>query len=166
MRSGSYTIKFVDHSHLPGKKLRGASVMRHIRLSAVIASTLFLCSFASAHQYDVPVPNLAERMQLAKTGGCANCELTNADLSYKRLGSAELSGAKLHSANFMRADLQGAQFKGADLSLANFIWADLNRADFTDANLAGAMIQESRNFASAIFCRTVMPDGAISNQGC
>ncbi len=119
-----------------------------------------------AHQYDVPVPNLAERMQLAKTGSCAQCALTDADLSYKRLAGADLNGASLHSTNFMRSDLTSARFVGADLTAANFIWADVHKADFTDANLKGALMSEVKNIQGAVFCRTTMPDGSLNNAGC
>ncbi len=134
-----------------------------------LAVTLALTSLSGlvmAHQYDVPVPNLAERMKLAETGSCPQCALTDADLSYKRLSGADLNGATLHSTNFMRSDLTGARFVGADLTAANFIWADVNQADFTDANLNGALMVEVKNISGAVFCRTTMPDGSLNNAGC
>ena len=137
-----------------------------IRVASLALLFSGLSSSVWAHQYDVPVPNLAERMQLAKTGSCAQCALTDADLSYKRLSGADLINATLHSTNFMRSDLTGARFVGADLTSANFIWADVNQADFTDANLKGALMSEVKNIEGAVFCRTTMPDGSLNNVGC
>ena len=102
----------------------------------------------------------------SERGSCPNCELPDTDLSYKVLAHAELNGANLRRANFMRTELKYAKLIGADLRFANFTWADLYQADFTNANLSGALLAESRNLSEAIFCRTVMPDGAVSNLNC
>ena len=143
-----------------------------VRLTVIVAIT-FLSNLAfwhndhaAAHQWDVPVPYLPERLQLARTGSCPNCELPDTDLSYKVLANAELNGANLRRANFMRTELKYAKLIGADLRFANFTWADLYQANFTNANLSGALLAESRNLSEAIFCRTVMPDGAVSNLNC
>ena len=143
-----------------------------VRLTVIVAIT-FLSNLAflhndhaAAHQWDVPVPYLPERLQLARTGSCPNCELPDTDLSYKVLAHAELNGANLCRANFMRTELKYAKLIGADLRSANFTWADLYQANFTNANLSGALLAESRNLSEAIFCRTVMPDGAVSNLNC
>ncbi|MEO1866144.1 MAG: pentapeptide repeat-containing protein, partial [Pseudomonadota bacterium] len=105
-------------------------------------------------------------LQLARTGSCPNSELSDTDLSYKALGQTKLNGANLRRANFMRTELKYAKLIGADLRSANFTWADLYQANFTNANLSGALLAESRNLSEAIFCRTVMPDGAVSNLNC
>ena len=143
-----------------------------VRLTVIVAIT-FLSNLAflhndhaAAHQWDVPVPYLPERLQLARTGSCPNCELPDTDLSYKVLAHAELNGANLRRANFMRTELKYAKLIGADLRSANFTWADLYQANFTNANLSGALLAESRNLSEAIFFRTVMPDGAVSNLNC
>ena len=143
-----------------------------VRLTVIVAIT-FLSNLAflhndhaAAHQWDVPVPYLPERLQLARTGSCPNCELPDTDLSYTVLANAELNGANLRRANFMRTELKYAKLIGADLRSANFTWADLYQANFTNANLSGALLAESRNLSEAIFCRTVMPDGAVSNLNC
>ncbi len=112
------------------------------------------------------MPHLSERMQLVKTGNCPNCTLSDADLSYKELAGTTLTGADLRQANFMRTGLKDAFLVGADLRFANFTWADLYGTDFTDANLYGASLSGSRNLSQAIFCRTVMPDGTVSNLHC
>ena len=143
-----------------------------VRLTVIVAIT-FLSNLAflhndqaAAHQWDVPVPYLPERLQLARTGSCLNCELPDTDLSYKALGHTKLNGANLRRANFMRTELRYAKLIGADLRFANFTWADLHQENFTNANLSGALLAESRNLSEAIFCRTVMPDGAVSNLNC
>ena len=133
-----------------------------VRLTVIVAIT-FLSNLAflhndhvAAHQWDVPVPYLPERLQLARTGSCLNCELPDTDLSYKVLAHAELNGANLRRVNFMRTELKYAKLIGADLRFANFTWADLYQADFTNANLSGALLAQSRNLSEAIFCQTVM----------
>ena len=143
-----------------------------VRLTVIVAIT-FLSNLAflhhdqpAAHQWDVPVPYLPERLQLARTGSCPNCELPDTDLSYKALAYAELNGANLRRVNFMRTALRYAKLIGADLRFANFTWTDLYQADFTNANLSGALLAQSRNLSEAIFCRTVMPDGAVSDLHC
>ena len=143
-----------------------------VRLTVIVAIT-FLSNLAflhndhvAAHQWDVAVLYLPERLQLARTGSCPNCELPDTDLSYKALAHAELNGANLRRANFMRTELKYAKLIGADLRFANFTWADLHQENFTNANLSGALLAESRNLSEAIFCRTVMPDGAVSNLNC
>ncbi|MGB1774247.1 MAG: pentapeptide repeat-containing protein [Arenicellales bacterium] len=140
----------------------------HFLLTCLYVSSLTLLSSgqAAAHQWDTPVPHLSERMQLVKTGNCPNCTLSDADLSYKELAGTTLTGADLRQANFMRTGLKDAILIGADLRSANFTWADLHGTDFTDANLYGASLSGSRNLSQAIFCRTVMPDGTVSNLHC
>ena len=43
---------------------------------------------------------------------------------------------------------------------------NLGGACLADAKLTGAAINASTNFADAVRCRTVMPDGRIDNSGC
>lgn len=140
----------------------------HIFLTCLYVSSLTLLSSGqtAAHQWDTPVPHLAERMQLVKTGNCLNCTLSDADLSYKEVAGTTLTGADLRQANFMRTGLKNAILIGADVLSANFTWADLHGTDFTDANLYGASLSGSWNLSQAIFCRTVMPDGTVSNLHC
>ena len=140
----------------------------HFLLTCLYVSSLTLLSSgqAAAHQWDTPVPHLSERMQLVKTGHCPNCTLSDADFSYKELAGTTLTGADLRQASFTRTGLKNAILIGADLRSANFTWADLHGTDFTDANLYGASLSGSRNLSRAIFCRTVMPDGTVSNLHC
>jgi hypothetical protein len=65
-------------------------------------------------------------------------------------------GAILSGANFTNADLSGADVRGALLDGACLVGADLH-----DARLDTSTLLDG-----AIFCRTVMPDGAINDTGC
>ena len=139
--------------------------MRILIASFFIISSLTL-SGVSAHQWDVSVPKLQERMMLATTNACQNCNLSNAELSYKRLERANLSGANLHNVNFMRTNLRQADLRYSNLSHANLIWANLSGADLRGATLLDAIISESRNLDKAVFCETTMPDGRLNNANC
>ena len=114
-----------------------------VRLTVIVAITFLSNSaflhndHAAAHQWDVPVPYLPERLQLARTGSCPNSELSDTDLSYKALGHTKLNGANLRRANFMRTELKYAKLIGADLRTANFTGTDIYQTDFTNANLLG-----------------------------
>ena len=128
--------------------------------------------------------------RLMNTNICHHCNLSDADLHGKdftgadmseallkgiNLSEAKLVGAwftrsRVHNANFEKADLSislmdyalfiGANFKGAKLD-----GAKLNFADLTDADLTGATIEETV-LRGVTFCRTIMPDGKINNDGC
>ena len=139
--------------------------MRVLVASFFIISSLTF-SVVSAHQWDVSVPKLQERMMLATTNACQNCDLSNTELSYKRLERADLSGANLQDVNFMRTNLRQADLRYSNLSHANFIWANLSGADLRGATLLDAIISESRNLDEAIFCKTIMPDGRLNNSNC
>ena len=96
----------------------------HFFLTRLYVSSLILLSSgqAVAHQWDTPVPHLAERMQLVITGNCPNCTLSDADLSYKELAGTTLTGADLRQANFMRTGLKDAILigKGAIWAVPGF----------------------------------------------
>ena len=139
--------------------------MRILIASFFIISSLTLTG-VSAHQWDVSVPKLQERMMLATTHACQNCALSNTELSYKRLERADLSGANLQDVNFMRTNLRQADLRYSNLSQANLIWANLSGADLRGATLLDAVISESRNLDEAIFCETTMPDGSLNNANC
>ena len=121
-------------------------------------------------------------------------DLTSADLSRANLTSADLSGCQLVRTNFCEANLSDAGFWNACIDGAMFIGANLQRAklvelysclgtNFTRADLRECRIEgtygsrcfESANLLGAIefipnrtdiFCKTIMPDGSIRNDGC
>ena len=67
-----------------------------------------------------------------------------------RGATCKVQNASLRNASLYGADLTGANLKGADLYRADLTNAIITNADLTQANL----------------CRTTMPDGKISMQGC
>lgn len=72
------------------------------------------------------------------------------------LKNKNLKGANLGSATVARGDASGANFQSANL----------DKLCLVDANLAGARLTGATNSATAIFCRTTMPDGSENNAGC
>jgi hypothetical protein len=75
-------------------------------------------------------------------------------------------GQNLAGKSFKGANLSGAVFRGAVLTKANFAGANLSKTCLVDANLTGATINGSTNLSGAVYCRTVMPDGLVNNNGC
>ncbi|MFN8594417.1 MAG: pentapeptide repeat-containing protein [Thermomicrobiales bacterium] len=92
------------------------------------------------------------------TGACTpgpGANLAKCDFS-----EATLSGVVCTGCNFKNASL-----RGATASNANFKGANFDKTCLVDANLTGANLTNA-NLSSAIFCRTIMPDGSINNSGC
>ena len=48
---------------------------------------------------------------------------------------------------------------------ANLIGANLSQANLSEANFRGAEIHGAY-LDTAVFCKTIMPDGKINNSGC
>ena len=120
-----------------------------IRLLATITVAVTLVA-SSASAFD---PEHLKKLK--DTGGCINCELSDAYLV-----SADLSDAYLLGADLSGADLSGAKLGGAKLIGANLTKAELSGANLTGANLNYAIMK------SAIFCNTTMPDGSVIYSGC
>lgn len=129
------------------------------------------------------------------TGKALVIKLSNADLSDIDLRGRNLQGSVISWANVDKADLRGADFRGADLNWTSFIRANLRGAVFAHANLDhavfngadlwGASLENASlrgaSFSSAnltyaklspasietaIFCRTIMPNGMRSDRDC
>jgi uncharacterized protein YjbI with pentapeptide repeats len=115
----------------------------------------------------------------------SDADLTNANLSYSQVIEAILTGANLSRANLhdtqldsdnlTDANLSGAILTGAtltdyaghtNLTGANLTGANLNGAELMGANLTDADFTDATNanFAGAVLCNTVMPNGTLS--GC
>jgi hypothetical protein len=92
--------------------------------------------------------------------GCANIDLTGAELA-----SADLSGADLSGTNLTDADLSGADLSEANLAGAQIVNADLSEADLTRADLTGATITGT-NLADATLCGTIRTDGTTDDTSC
>jgi uncharacterized protein YjbI with pentapeptide repeats len=103
----------------------------------------------------------------------ANFAVANLANSYIRFGIVpdfDFTGANLAEVNFegadlSRADLTEANLTGAWLTNATLREATLVGANLTDADLTGTTIAAT-NMGTAIFCRMIMPDGAVNNSGC
>lgn len=92
--------------------------------------------------------------------GCANIDLTGADLE-----GADLSGADLSGTNLTDVNLSGASLVETNLSGSQIVGADLSDADLTRANLSGATITNT-DFTGAILCGTTRTDGTTDDSGC
>jgi uncharacterized protein YjbI with pentapeptide repeats len=89
---------------------------------------------------------------------------TEANMSEANIFST-FEGSNLTDANMTGANLDSVFARGADLSGVNLTDADLGESHFEDANLSGAQTS-GLNWASATFCRTVMPNGTDNSSGC
>jgi uncharacterized protein YjbI with pentapeptide repeats len=105
----------------------------------------------------------------------AGAQLTGANLTNAKLAFANLTGAYLGLANLTSVDLSLANLTGANLTGVDFTGARLNNANFTQANLTGVDLTGANltqanlsraNLAGASFCRTIMPNGQVNNDGC
>ena len=74
--------------------------------------------------------------------------------------SAALKGKNCKGCNLSKVNLRGADARNADLTNANLGKTCLVETNFRGATLAGV------NFEDAIFCRTIMPNGTVRNDGC
>lgn len=92
--------------------------------------------------------------------GCANIDLSGADLEGVDLSSADLSGTNLTDAN-----LSGATLVETNLSGAQIVNANLTDADLTSANLTGATITGT-DLTGATLCGTTRTDGTIDDSSC
>lgn len=93
-----------------------------------------------------------------------DCDLKQADLSYKIL-----SGANLHAADLSGANLEGVVLIRADLTDANLSGADLTYADLRDAvlngtNLSGANLTDTE-LAGANLSGAIWTDGKTCAEG-
>jgi hypothetical protein len=68
--------------------------------------------------------------------------------------------------NFRGANLSNSNFTGALLARADFRGANLSGSCLVGANLTGAKLGSSVNLGGAIFCRTLMSDGKVSDRDC
>lgn len=87
-------------------------------------------------------------------------QMNGAQLSQANLSGADLSEAEMTQANLLDADLSNANLQGAIMLAVKLGEANLKGANLKDANLRGV------NRSMALFCNTVMPDGAIENRDC
>jgi uncharacterized protein YjbI with pentapeptide repeats len=117
---------------------------RHLRTVVLLGGTLALIlGFIGSARASDP----ASLEQLRVTRSCANCDLSDADLSGRVLAKADLSGANLSGAKLYKANLTNAK-----LTAANFFNCDL-----TGANLKGAV---GVNLTGAkTDARTICPNG-------
>ena len=109
-----------------------------------------------------------------------NAAMTGVGVDNTSMRDADFSGATMIEANFTNADLRSANFAGTDLTGAHFTGSSLNGADLTGANLTDAVLDRSfmnatnladanltgatftrMSLETAIFCRTIMPDGTL-----
>ena len=69
---------------------------------------------------------------------CQNCNLFQADLSYREGQKMNLSCARLRQSNFSLATYDDMNLSGANLSVSNLFGARFNRTNFSNADLQNA----------------------------
>jgi hypothetical protein len=111
---------------------------------------------------------------------CEGADLQGADLHGAQLMYANFAGANLNDAtlagadlsfdNLAKARLQIATLAGANLTDASLAFADMPGANLGGANLTGATLDDAldtaANYGGATFCRTILPNGSVSDSGC
>lgn len=146
------------------------------RIYSAIALLIILLLF--------PLPAIAANpshiVKLQTTKACQVCDLTGAYLPVSKLdyafilssdlSRANLVGSNITFSNLSRANLNGANlsyvnFKHTKLLLTDFTNAIFDKTDLTEADLTSATISEVQ-LAKAKLCKTVLPEGLISNRDC
>lgn len=94
-----------------------------------------------------------------------NQDLRELDLSAICMFSYDLQNANLAKVNLSETNLAWANLEGASLQGANLTDANLYASIFLNADLKGATVDKDE-LAFAILCKTIMPDGQLSNAGC
>lgn len=90
-------------------------------------------------------------------------DLTSAEFRCGAGTCTRLSGTSFRNANLTRADFRVVGFTPVGeegLEGVDFTGADLTEATFEGASLRGALMEQAK------FCRTIMPDGSLSNRDC
>lgn len=118
-------------------------------------------SGANLEKVDLRSVNLQEANLTNANLRYANLEW--GDLRYANLQGADLTKANLKSTIFVNANLQGANLAASNLSRTNFRNANLSRA-----NLLGALRDDDdiESRPSLILCKTILPNGKVSNRNC
>lgn len=81
----------------------------------------------------------AERLVMGEKA-CANCDLFQADLSYKELEARNLTGARLRQADLSLSTFDKSKFAGANMSVVNGFGIRAEHADFSDVNFEDAIL--------------------------
>ncbi|HEV2309013.1 MAG TPA: pentapeptide repeat-containing protein [Acidimicrobiia bacterium] len=93
--------------------------------------------------------------------------LDHSNLARVALEGADLSDSSLPGTNLSSAVITNVDLRRANLAETNLTLANLTGSDLTDANLKGAKTTPGVDiFATAIRCRTVLPNGTIDNTSC
>ena len=95
---------------------------------------------ASLFALPVMAQNASEIGKVQQGKSCPNCNLFQADLSYRNLPGINVSGARLRQADLSLVTLNGANLSDANLSIANLFGARLSGANLADANLENATL--------------------------
>ncbi len=143
--------------------------MRIAVLFATVILALFCFLSPASADNVVPTdridPRIDPKTQLLETRSCIGCNLQNVDLSGEDLRGVNLSRANLENANLKGAKMMAVVLRDADLKRADLRQADLLAVDFTGANLKGAQFSRT-DLATARICRTIDPNGKLSQRDC
>lgn len=110
-------------------------------------------------------PHWSEIVELLADGYQITTDLAGRDLSGICLNGYELKNLNLSKANLSNAQLARTNFAGSNLQQVNLTEARMGGTYLVGANLKGAIVNKEQ-FDNATLCRTVLPDGQISNRDC
>lgn len=134
------------------------SAMEHIRLGeTILFKTRFLTSRLTCANFIGAT---------AKEANFSQAKLKKAAFSKSILEKAYFGFANLMEASLNGADLREANFNGANLSKANFEDAKFKKTNLYKSNLTEAKGLTDEQLGEAILCRTILPNGVISDRDC
>jgi uncharacterized protein YjbI with pentapeptide repeats len=152
LRSADLSDGIAYNAIFHGTDLRGAKLDR-------------LCFLGAAWTDAKLDPHWSEIVALLAEGSMITKDLAGLDLSGVCLVGYELKGLNLHKADLSKAQLARTNFAGTNLQEVNLTEARLGNTYLLDATLKGAIVTEGQ-LEQAVLCRTVLPNGQVSNRDC
>jgi uncharacterized protein YjbI with pentapeptide repeats len=152
----------LTEADLTGSNLIGARLDRCRLSGAIFKDALYSKTTVWPEGFD---PNSYGAICICPKADLRNAVLNNEFLRSVDLRSADLSGADLQGAQLLGAKLTNAILKDVNLQDAYLRGADFSGAQLSGANLKGAET-EGATFEKVVYCKTIMPDASINNEGC
>jgi uncharacterized protein YjbI with pentapeptide repeats len=152
----------MTEADLSGSNLIGAKLEGCLLSGAILKDALYSKTTVWPEGFD---PDSHGAICICPDENLQKAVLNNKFLRGVDLRKADLSGADLQGAQLLKAKLNNAILKDASLQGSYLQEADLRGAHLEGANLKGAEI-EGAVFENAVYCKTIMPDGSVNNEGC
>ena len=155
----------------------------NLRNSYIQESGLIYTNLSSANLEGIDLRDVVLENANLSAVNAIDANLSEVNLMSANLSDANFSGACLSNVRLLYANLSRSIFRNTNMDEVDFDGANLVNADFRDSK--DADIDDIYIFASylryaavkpvslnlierggTIFCRTIMPDGSICNDGC